>query len=386
MSWRTFSYNVTHYFSKRVPRQLEELFASVAIMDFAVAAIAIFEPIYLWKIGYSLQTILIFYLSVYCLYFLLAPLGGKFIGQIGYEKTILYSSFFLIFFYISLFLIPQHPVFFLLAAFMYSMQKSLYWPAYHGDFAEYSQKEDRGRETAGLVNISMIVYVLGPLAGGFIIKYFGFSVLFFVVSILILISNIPMLITKEKFKKEDFPYFSTYKMILKKDYYRSFLAYLGFGEELIVMVVWPIFIYWVIKDFFTLGSVVALATLVTSLLVLYIGKLTDKKDKKKLIRTGSVFYSVGWFLRLLAVNGFHVFFIDTFSRIFKDIIYVPVITLTYDRANKADIIKAVVFFEQSLAFGKIIACLAVYILLFFFTGWTAAFVVAGLMTFLYLLL
>jgi MFS family permease len=386
MNLKTISYNATHYFSKRVPRQLEELFASVAIMDFAVSAISIFEPIYLWKIGYSLQQILLFYLAVYVLYFLLAPLGGKSIGLIGYERTIFSSCFFLIFYYLSLFLIPHHPVFLILAVFMFAMQKSLYWPAYHGDFAEYSQKEDRGRETAGIVNISMIVCVLGPLAGGFIINFFGFNVLFFMVSLLILISNIPMMVTKEVFKKQVFPYFSPFKMIFSRENRRSFFAYLGFGEELIVMVVWPIFIYLVIKDFFTLGSLVALATLATSILVLYIGKLTDKKDKKKLIKTGSVFYSLGWFLRLLAVNGFHILFIDTFSRIFKSIIYLPVVTTTYDRANKADILKTVVFFEQSLAFGKIIACLLVYFLLFFFSGMTAAFIIGGLMTLLYVLL
>jgi len=380
------SYNVSHYFSKRVPRQLEELYASVAIMDFAISSIAIFEPIYLWKIGYSLQSILIFYLMVYGLYFLLVPLGGKLIGLIGYERTILYSCFFLIFFYLSLFLIPHHPVFLLLAVFMYAMQKSLYWPAYHGDFAEYSQKEDRGKETAGLMDISLVVCVFGPLAGGFIIKFFGFNALFFIVSLLILISNIPLMVTKEEFKKVGFPYLSTYKMILKKENVKSFLAYLGFGEELIVMVVWPIFIYLVIKDFLTLGGLVALSTLVTSLLILYIGKLTDNKDKKKLIRTGSVFYSAAWFIRLLAVSGFHVFFIDAFSRIFKSVIYVPVVTTTYDRANKSDIVRTVVFFEQSLALGKVIACLIAYFLLFFFSGWTAAFVIAGLMTFLYVLL
>ncbi|MFH1366973.1 MAG: MFS transporter [Patescibacteria group bacterium] len=386
MSIKNFSYHAVHYFSKRVSRQLEELYASVAIMDFAVSAISIFEPIYLWKIGYNLQQILLFYLAVYVLYVFLIPLGGKSVGSIGYERSILYSCFFLIFYYLCLFLIPHHPVFLVLAVFMFAMQKSLYWPAYHGDFAEYSQKEDRGRETAGIVNISMIVCVLGPLAGGFIIKFFGFNVLFFVVSLLILISNIPMMVTKEIFKKEAFPYFSTFKMIFSKENRRSFFAYLGFGEELIVMVVWPVFIYWVIKDFLTLGSVVALATLITSILVLFIGKLTDNKNKKKLIRTGSLFYSAIWFVRILAVNGFHILFIDTFSRIFKSTIYMPVVTTTYDQANKSDIIRTVVFFEQSLAFGKIIASLSVYVLLFFFSGWNAAFVIGGLMTLLYVLL
>ena len=383
---RSIHYNVSHYFSKWVSRQLGELYASCAIMDFAVSAIAIFEPIYLWTLGYSLQIIMLFYLSIYGIYFLIIPFGGKIVGQIGYEKTIFFSTFFLIFFYLCLFLISYHPVFFMLAIFMYAIQKMLYWPAYHGDFAEYSDKADRGRETASMETITMFVYVLGPFAGGFVIKFFGFNVLFFIVSILFLVSNLPLLITKEKFKKIEFSYFSTFKMIFKKAYFKSFIAYLGFGEELIVMVVWPIFIFTIIKDFLSFGSFVALSTLVTGIVLLYIGKMTDKKDKKKIIKTGTIFYSFAWFTRLLAVTGLHVFFIDTFSRIFKNVIFVPLMVLTYDRANKSELLKSVVFFEQSLAFGKFLAALIVFILLFFIGGWTAAFVIAAGMSFLYVLL
>jgi len=386
MNLKGVTYNLTHYFSKHPSRKLEELYASVGIMDLAMAAIIIFEPIYLWKIGYSLQQIMLFYFLIYALYFLLLPLAGKFVAYLGYERSILISCFFLIFFYLSLFLIPYHAVFFILAFVMCACYKSLYWPAYHADFVEYSDSPDRGRQTAGLVSISTIVYVIGPVLGGFIIQFFGFNVLFLVVSILILISNIPLFITKERLPKEQFSYFSTFRMAYKKPGFRSFLAYLGFGEELIVLVVWPIFIFWVIKDYFSIGGLVALTTLITSLILLYIGKMTDKRDKRRLIKAGSVLYSGAWFLRILAATGLHVFFIDIFSRVSKDVISVPLLALTYDRASRSEILKSVVFFEQSLAFGKLLAALIIYILLFFFAGWTAAFVIAGLMTFLYVLL
>lgn len=383
---RGIRYNVSHYFSKKVSRQLSELYASVAIMDFAISAIAIFEPIYLWTLGYSLQSIMLFYLAVYGLYFLIIPLGGKFVGQAGYEKTIFISTFFLTLFYFCLFLIPYHPVFLVLAVFMYAIQKTLYWPAYHGDFAEFSDRTSRGRQAASMETITMFVYVLGPFVGGFILKFFSFNVLFLVVSLLFLASNLPLLITKEKVTKVAFSYFSTFKMIISKKYLRSFIAYLGFGEELIVMTIWPIFIYWIIDDFFSLGSLVALSTLVTGIVLIYIGRTTDKKNKQKIIKTGTVLYSFNWFMRLLAVTGLHVFFIDAFSRIFKDVIFVPVMALTYDRANKSDILRSVIFFEQSLAFGKFLAALIVFVLLYFVSGWAAAFLIAAGMTFLYILL
>ena len=43
-------------------RQVRELFASTILVNLALSMVMIFEPIYLYKIGYSLQKIMLFYL------------------------------------------------------------------------------------------------------------------------------------------------------------------------------------------------------------------------------------------------------------------------------------------------------------------------------------
>src|SRR3990167_1375608 len=93
---------VKTFFATRLSYQVRELYLSVSIVDFAVAMVAIFEPIYLYQIGFSIERILYFYLAVYAGYFIFIPLGAKFARRFGYERAILLGSPFLAAYYLAL--------------------------------------------------------------------------------------------------------------------------------------------------------------------------------------------------------------------------------------------------------------------------------------------
>ena len=168
------------------------------------------------------------------------------------------------------------------------------------------------------------------------------------------------------------------------------MAYLGFGEELIVLVVWPVFISIIIADAFDLGLVITLATLVTSVITLYIGKITDSRNRRSILALGSSFYSLSWFARIFIVNQTGVFFVDTLSRLAKNVVAVPLTAITYDRAKSRTVMGTIVFFEMSLVVGKLLAILLIYIALFFIGdeafAFKLTFILAGGMSLLYLLL
>lgn len=376
--------NVTHYFSKHPSRGLVELYWSVGIMDFALAAVTLFEPIFLFVLGYNLSQIMLFYLAVYGLYTLLLPLAGKITGKIGYEHSIFYSQFFLIAFYLSLFAISHYSFLIFIAPIFFAIQKCLYWPAYHADFAVFCQKKQRGREVGGKEMITMIMYVIGPLAGGFILEQSNFGILFLIVSFLFILSVIPLFRIKEIHDTTDFRYQTVFRKIVDKEHRRNFFAYLGFGEELIVLTVWPIFIYTVIKDYLEIGFLVTLATLGTAILTLYLGKRSDSYKKEHVLSMGSILYSISWLIRGFARNAWQVFSMDTLSRSAKEMIFVPLISKAYDNAKKIEPLEYTVFFEQSLAIGKFLAALLVFFVLQFFpNSWIIIFVIAGLFGLLY---
>src|SRR3990172_8736183 len=100
-------------------------------------------------------------------------------------------------------------------------------------------------------------------------------------------------------------------------------GFMGFGEELIVLVLWPIFIALMLPDLVMFGAVISLSMLATVLLTLYIGRLTDEGSRPALIRTGVVYATASWLIRPLIVGGLGVFLIDAFYRIAKNTVAVP---------------------------------------------------------------
>jgi hypothetical protein len=69
-------------------REIRELYVSTTILDFGLAMILIFEPIYLYTIGYTLRQIIFFFFLVYLIYFFILPLGASFAKHLGYEHSI----------------------------------------------------------------------------------------------------------------------------------------------------------------------------------------------------------------------------------------------------------------------------------------------------------
>ncbi len=386
----------TSLFPSKVRQEVRELYISTIIVNFGLAMVMFWEPIYLYDIGYSLQKIVLFYLVTYVGYLFLVPFGAKFAKRYGYEASLAVGSCLYALFYISLYFVQFVPSLFYVAAIILTLQKLFYWPAYHANFAKYIGKTEEGKEVSFMNVATSLMYIIGPALAGLIISQFGFNVLFVVVSIIFFVSNIPPLLTKEVFTPESFSYTNSFKLLFKKERRQELLAYLGFGEEFIVLVIWPVFISTIIADAFDMGAIIALATLVTALITMYVGQLTDQHNKKNILSLSSAFYSLSWFIRIFVANATGVFFLDTFSRLGKNTLSVPLTAITYDRAkivhsdSHQHIMTKVVFFEMSLVLGKLLAILLIYFALFFIPSDIIAFklifTLAGAMTLLYMLL
>ena len=377
------------FFATKLTRQVRELYLSATMVNFAGAMVAIFEPIYLYKQGFSLNQVLYFYLVIYVLYLFVIPLGAKFSRRFGYEKAILVSTPFLALYYISLFLIPVNQIFIVIAILAFTIQKSFYWPGYHADFARFGKEKERGREVSNILAITSAVWIIGPFLGGIIIATLGFKILFIVATVIILASNIPLLATPEKFKPSTFSYIDNFKRLFARENRRNLFGYIGFGEELIGMVIWPIFIFTIVSSFVSIGSLVALATLTTTIILLFVGRMVDgeTQQRRSILKIGAVFKSTVWFMRILVRGYLGIFLTDGLGRTTRNVILIPMLAMTYDHANDTSIMKTVMFFEMALIVGKILAMVIALAILVIVPGsFIALFVLAGIMTLLYSLI
>jgi MFS family permease len=383
--FRLAAHHFPSYFHKRLTRRMGGLYLAATMLDFALAMVVLFEPVYLYHLGYSIQHILLYYVVVYGVYYFIVPLGGMFVARFGPARSMAISSVMLIGYYLSLLLVANTPIFFWIAPLFFALQKMWYWPAYHMDFILSSDTNERGKEFSGLWSLSTIVYIIGPILGGVIIQQSGFTVLFSVVMLLILLSNLPLFLTPMSYHGQLISYWKMLIQPFTRYHIRSTISYLALGEELIVLTVWPIFIALTFASYEKMGGAIAVATFITALVTLYIGKLIDTNQPKKTMRIGAILSVLMWVIRPFIKTVGLVFTSDTLGRIAKNTTFVTLTTASYSKAlREKQIIERSVLFEQGFAVGKTLIAAAIIILSSYVSPFSASFFAAAAVSLLYL--
>lgn len=387
-----FHYSFLHFpklFPGGTKREIRELMVATTVVDFAAATVMLFEPIYLWGLGFSLQSILLYWAMVYGAYIILMPLGARFASHFGYERSILIGTLWLILYFITLYSIGRFPAMVYVAPMIYAIQKSFYWPAYNADFAQYVGRKIEGRLVSTMQILTSLMAIAGPLIGSIIVEVFGFGWFFVFMGLVMLLSNWFTLRTREQHTPESYDYAYALRRLFTRKDARQAIAHLGFGEELIMLGVWPVFIFVMVKDVFSTGVVASFAMLLTIVLLYGVGRVTDARNKASVLRFGVVIYAISWVARMFVSTGLQSFLGDSFGRFAKSAVYVPLMAITYDNAKNHTIMHTMMFFETGLAFGKFAAALLGLIVVSILPpeiGFQAIFFMAAGMTLLYALL
>ncbi|MCK5123417.1 MAG: MFS transporter [Candidatus Pacebacteria bacterium] len=383
----------SHYLKHHLRHEITELYTSVAIKNFAFSMIAIFEPLYLYELYSSISIVFLYYAVVYTLYFFALPFGAKAAAKYGFEHCIFYSIPFAILYFLALSQIPNYGWMIFAAMIFVIIHRILFWPSFHTDFAHYSAAGFKGREMSAMSSISTLAAIIGPVIGGIILTRFGFESLFVVVSVLSLASIIPLFMTKEKFEPHDFSYKKAIKRIIKPygRYKReNLITYFAFAEEMLIIIGWPIFIFFIIKEFYLIGALMGASALFIAITNLYVGKLSDKLNtdkREKLLASSASLYSVFCFLRPFVGGWFGILLVDFFSKIAKMGIAYPILTFIYSGGGRRkDFLEYVMFYELSSSLGRIVILWFAFLISLYLSGfifWFAIFALSGLWAFLF---
>lgn len=377
--------HLPHYFATKVRSEIEHLYASTAIGNLAQAMITLFEPIFLYKvIGFSIMQVLLFMAAVYALYVIIIPLGAKIASRFGYAHSIFFSIPFQVLYWLCIIGSQYELKLLYLAPLLFAIQKSLFWPAWHATLARFADGRQIGREFSFMYAIMSLMQILGPMFGGFLAVWLGPSSIFIVGAIIYVASAIPLLYTVENFIPKIYQFKQTWNIY--KRHPLRFLGYLGFGEELLVLTSWPIFIFSILQSLQDTGTLATVATLIATGLALLIGIYTDQYSKRRVMRIGNYFNVLSWLARIPVVSSFGVFITDSMSRTSKSLVFIPLSALTYERAESNHILPYVVGFEQILSIGKLLAAL-LGVIIFATTGsFVAIFVLAAIFSVFYFLI
>jgi len=376
--------SIKRFFPEHMNQQMREFFVSSAIFDFGAGMAAIFEPIYLWSVGWKLPSIIIFYMAAYAFYFLVAPLGASFARSRGYEHSIALSTPFLVLYYFALFWIPHGPIFAVIAVASFAAFRMFYWPGARSIMANYSTDDESGRTLSGLTALSVGAAVLGPIVGGLIVQQFGFAVLFMIVSAVILLSNVPMLMTPEKFLPHTLNYSDAYKRLLRPEFRKSVVAHFGYGEEFISDFILPIFFLSFVSSYVGVGAVATIGGAVAIIAIIIVGRMTDKHHRHPIMRAGVFLTALSWVVRVISMSPPGIVVCQALYRVSRLTSQVPFMTIANNKARDYSVMKSSLLYEMSITVGKIMTAAMTLIALYFFpNNWAAIFILAAALTLFY---
>jgi len=353
-----------HIFSFLHNRELDELYASFAIRSFAISLVSVFVPIYLLKLNFSLSSVLFYYIAAYIIHTISIIPAAKLSAKFGFKHIILFSLPLLIIFFLLLYSLPQYnwPLPFL--AIFSGLNLSLFWVGFHIDFATFSDKKHRGEEVGMIRLITSAFQAIGPIVGGLIITFLGFKSLFVTVSVVLIAAAIPLFLSKDIHTKFDFKT----RNLFKGQKLTDAIALVARGMERgMGIVIWPMIIFFNILNSYTALGTITTLTLVFSLAFTFIiGKAADKK-RGSVLKFGAIFNSIVWLTRTFVRTSLQVFIIDSFYGMSKTMYLIPFDASDYDKANKSNIVRYIIFRQLMVSLGLV----GLFTILYFIGSLTA---------------
>lgn len=326
--------SVTSYLYFFLKKESDRFFISVAIRAFAFGMIAIYIPIYIYEYFNSLSLSFLFFAGIYGLHGILVPFGGKAMMKFGIKKTMLFSYPFFLGFYICLFFFDKSALFVPLSIILYSLGMVLFWPAYHTSFSRVSETKKIGKEVGKLNFIVALPGIFAPFIGGAIISLFGYYTLFVSVLCILASSSIPLFLSRDIHQHYSDTYLGAYKRIFKKENKYYNLAFVSQGLETLINIrVWPLFLIISSIGYLAVGSITTISLAVSLFFTLYMGRITDRVSKTKLLTIGSILTSGAWIGKFFVIGPASAFLAQSFYRFARTSAEIPMQSLVYEKAK-----------------------------------------------------
>lgn len=336
-------------------KEMNEMYASYGIMNFATGLISIFVPIYLYKLGYSIPHILFFFFlsAVGFLLFLRVGIGA--VSRFGVKHSMLLAVPFLIAYFIGLRFLPDYPFLFSVLPFFIALKMDLYNFAFHLNVVEHADRKTTGQQVALIQTSALIAGALAPLIGGIIAKNFSFDALFVVSSVLLFAAILPLFMTHDTKEPPHFGTKTIFKDFFKRNRFPSIVSFSGYAiESWVGSIIWPIFLSLILAGVESVGAIFSITMIITVIALYVSGSRTDTRDKRALLKTNTFFHSVGWVGRLFVNNFLVASLVDAYKNLAFQSLWVPWSSYCYDIARKTDYFRFIVEREVTFNTARVI--------------------------------
>jgi len=271
--------------------ELSEIYISMMFRSLALSLTSIFVPIYMLKLGYSVQETMllcVFYFGFRAVVFDL--LSGYLVAKMGPKHTIL-CSYLLLVVSTGLFLtLPDihWPLWFVGG--IWGGASSLFCIPFHVDFSKIKHKAHGGKELGYVKIMEKFGGIVGPIIGGIVASIWGGQYIFLVAIIMLVVGSLPLLKTGEPVRVNQTLRFRTLPFRKIK---WDIISFMGFGVELTMSgSIWPLYLGTTIlasgAAYAKLGILASVSVVVAMVTAYTIGKLIDKHHGRQLLQFGTI--------------------------------------------------------------------------------------------------
>jgi len=334
--------------------KLSKIYLTTLLRSFALSLVSIFVPVYLIKIGYPLDSALVFLMLFYIGITLASPFAAWLSSRIGSIKTIANASLFTISYLLLLRLLAADNVLlFHIVPFVGAIGVALFWIPMNSFFVRSKQKKVCAEQTAIWSAVSCVASAVGPVLGGVVLTFLNFNSLFVLASVVLGLSILPLMQRKEIRDK--------FKLFLKKSERQKFGSWfkLFFVQGLLftsVDILYPIYVYLTSKSFTITGATASVLSVSLALTSVVIGKLADRL-KRAVSVAGAVTLSLTSVFLLLFKNPIFVILASFPLGAGWAAISIPLFAFFSNELNKSDALKLMAYRDIYLGLGRATAFL-----------------------------
>ncbi len=285
------------------PREIGALSITLALQYFAGGLVSVFVPVLFWRSGFSLASILFFYLlsslAFVALTFLFLPL----IERLSDKMMMFLSVPPLVFYFLGLKYVADSPALFFALPVLLAVSTLLFNVGYNLAFSRSSEDGKIGREIGTRDALTSLVQFVAPLFGGLLISTVGFQYTFFIVAIILVLSVLPLF----AFPRRTLESHST-RLEIVKYMGRPALQYfnvsgIGYAMEAAVGgVLWPLFVYLAVGSVRDLGGVISAGLFAAAIVTIFVGFLSDAGRRRSILAWSTVLYAFVYATRIALVR------------------------------------------------------------------------------------
>lgn len=366
--------------SFKIKNELHEIYLTEVLRNFSLAFIGVFIPIYLLTISVSLTNVFLFMSVFWLVSCLVAPFVSMAASKAGLKHSIAISIPLYIIFLSFLVFSPNTSLYYLAPiAVIGGISNCFYYVSMNSEFVKNVHRICEGSETSHFIAYPLLASIAAPVISSYILSVLGFSPIFIISIAILILSTVPLSMTKDY--KGLFHYrLRDFKILLRKKYALYF-----FSEGLFNMtanLLWPVFIFLTFKDFLYVGLVSAVSGLGITLFIFVVGKLSDKFNRRTIMRIGAISYSLTWFARYFTATQFEAFILSFLAGVTVTLISVPLFARFCEVGKKNNILAASSFREFWGNLGRFLPLLV--LIAVSAAGFQYMFIVAGVFSLVFL--